>query len=63
MTCLAAPPIRSARGGEGGVDKPEQATPAAASKAKTGLGRAVLVSVISKAIWSWLVMVFGGDNV
>ncbi|MEU0159542.1 hypothetical protein ABZ154_12040 [Streptomyces sp. NPDC006261] len=45
------------------MDKPEQATPAAASKVKTGLGRAVLVSVISKAIWSWLVMVFGGDNV
>ncbi|MCF3142194.1 hypothetical protein [Streptomyces platensis] len=45
------------------MDKPEQTTPAAASKATTGLGRAVLGSLIGKAIWFLLMSMFGGDNV
>ncbi|MFF7504122.1 hypothetical protein ACFZBM_32550 [Streptomyces lavendulae] len=43
------------------MDKREQTTPMAASKAATGLGRAVLVNVIGKAIWSLLVAMFGDD--
>lgn len=44
------------------MDKREQTTPGVASKAVTGLGRAVLVNVIGKAIWSLLVSMFGADD-
>ncbi|MFD5417532.1 hypothetical protein ACFWJT_05830 [Streptomyces sp. NPDC127069] len=43
------------------MDKREQTTPTAASKAGTSLGRAVLVNVIGKAIWALLVKVIGDD--
>ncbi|MFK0050015.1 hypothetical protein ACIQU4_39095 [Streptomyces sp. NPDC090741] len=45
------------------MDKREQTTPGTASKAGTSLGRAVLVNVIGKAIWSLLVAMFGDDDV
>lgn len=44
------------------MEKREQTTPKAASKAGTSLGRAVLVNVIGKAIWSLLVAMFGDDD-
>lgn len=50
------------RRGVKGVEKREQTTPGVASKAMTGLGRAVLANVIGKAIWSLLVSLFQADG-